>query len=119
MTKNWFMLASIAALGLPVVTHAAAPRTWWVFNFEKNVCELAASDPATPTPEAFHLRLLRLGFADEIAVRKDGNRNVLMVEISTRLPGDAHEMSAHFFLSEEQCHAFATEPTTPNPQDMR
>jgi len=117
MTRNWFILAAIAALGLPIVTHAAASRTWWVFNFEKNVCELATSDSATP--EAFHLRLHRLGLADEIDVRKDSNRNVLMVEISTRLPGDAHEMSAHFFLSEEQCRAFATEPTTPNPQDLR
>ena len=118
--RKQLMLTAVVLLGLPAAANAASHRTWWVYDFEDNACVLAAqADPRTPTPEAFHLTLRKAGLIDTIEVKRNSNGDIVMVEISTRFPQDAHDVSAHFFLSEAQCRAFATAAGAPNPEDLR
>ena len=114
------MLTAIVILGVSAAAHTASARSWWVFDFENNACVLAAQrGPNTATPEALHRTLRKEGLIDTIEVKRNNNGDIVMVEISTRFPQDGHDVSAHFFLSDAQCRAFATPAGAPNPEDLR
>lgn len=118
--REQLVLTAVIMLGLSATVHAASPRSWWVFDFENNACVLAAQrDPGAPTPAALHQTLRKEGLIDTIEVKRNNNGDIVMVEISTRFPQDAHEVSAHFFLSAALCRAFAAAPGAPNPEDLR
>jgi hypothetical protein len=120
MMRKQLVFTAIVMLGLSAAVQAASRHSWWVFDFENNACVLAAQrDPNTPTPDALHRTLRKEGLIDTIEVKRNNNGDIVMVEISTRFPEDAHDVSAHFFLSEAQCRAFATPAGAPNPEDLR